>query len=200
MTRISSVSIADPSFQSLLERHRAFLNHAQNDRYLNHDRHPNSFLRSTGVFASSVPVQLPQADGSAITRAERLSPDMVDPGSLIDEFEAWQFAQSDASQPLAIEISQRQTITSAGLGDLLPFSQPFFKIPWLEAILGCPIKMTEGQIWVERYEHDIRSLIRHGVAFDRSPWFQLYIAFLEQLQARLGTCFRLGQHPVSRPK
>lgn len=188
MTFISSVSSADPSFCALLDRHQAFLVRAP----------ANSLLRSTGVFASSVPVQLPQADGSAISQAERLHPDMVDPGALIDAFEAWQFAQSDASLPIAIEISRRQTLVFPGLGDLLPFSQPFFKIPWLEAILGCPIKMTEGQIWVERYEGDLASLIRHGIRLEHNEWFQLYLAFLDQLQARLGTRYPVSANTLFR--
>ena len=192
MTHILSVSTADPSFQSLLDRHQAFLKRADGKG------HPGSFLRSTGVFASSVPVHLPQADGSAVTRAERLHPDTIDPASLIDEFETWQFARSDAGQRLGIEIARRQTIAFPGLGDILPFSQPFFKIPWIEAILGCPVKMTEGQIWVERYEGDLETLLRQGIHFEDNPWFQLYLAFLEHLQTRLGRRYPVSANTLFR--
>ena len=34
----------------------------------------------------------------------------------------------DASEAM-LEISQRETVTSLGLGDVMPFSQPFFKVP-----------------------------------------------------------------------
>jgi hypothetical protein len=58
--------------------------------------------------------------------------------------------------------------------------------------------MTEGQIWVERYEGDIDMLARQGVAFERSKWFELYLAFLEQLQARLGKRYPVSANTLFR--
>jgi hypothetical protein len=177
MIQVASVSVTSPEFQTKLARHRAFLRRAE----------AGSLLRSSGVFAASVPVRLPQPDGSSVVRAERLEPSAVDPIALVDEFEAWSLDRADA-----VEISQRQTIALLGIGDLLPLSQPFFKVPWLEAMLGCPIKMTEGQIWVERYQGDVDRLSRRGVYVEDSPWFELYVAFLRVLRERLA-----GQFPVS---
>jgi hypothetical protein len=114
-----------------------------------------------------------------VTHAERLTPEMVDPRCLIDAVMAWDPAASDASH-----IAEEETLASVGIGDLLPFSQPFFKIPWIEAMLGCPIVMTEGQIWVRRYEGDLDALAARGVDFEGNPWLALYTAFLRQLQER----------------
>jgi hypothetical protein len=177
MTQINAVPVNSVEFQTLLIKHRAFLQRADQ----------NSFLRSSGVFAPSVPVKLPQPDGRIVERATHLSPDRVDPTSLIDAFDAWNMAQSDV-----VEIAQGQTLAFCGIGDMLPFSQPFFKIPWLEAMLGCPITMTEGQIWVERYEGDLEKLAGQGINLAQNPWFDLYLAFLRQLETRLG-----NRHPVT---
>jgi hypothetical protein len=180
---IASVSVTDPAFQSTLARHRAFLQCAQE----------NSFLQSLGVFAPSVPVRLPQADGSAITRTERLEPDQIDPVSLADAFEAWDVHLADA-----VEISQRQTIALLGIGDLLPFSQPFFKVPWIEAMLGCPITMTEGQIWVRRYRGDLEDLARRGVRLEGNPWFKLYLNHLRVFRDRLGDRYPVTANTLLR--
>jgi hypothetical protein len=136
---------------------------------------------------------LPQPDGSFITRAKRLEPGMIDPTSLVDEFEGWDLLQADP-----VEVSERQTVALVGIGDLLPFSQPFFKVPWLEAMLGCPIKMTEGQIWVERYEGDLEQFADRGVALDGNPWFELYLEFLRVLQERLGDRFPVSANTLLR--
>ena len=164
-----------PRFQALLSRHKAFWR-----------RGSNSSLRSYGVFAPSARVALRQPDGSVITQCERLEPDMIDPASLIDAFETW-----DPGDDPHLSF-HRRFCAFPGIGDQIPFCQPYFKIPWIEAMLGCPIKMTEGQIWVDRYEGDVEEAIRRGINLKHDPWFQLYQAFLRQLQDRLG-----DRYPVS---
>lgn len=169
MARVSAVSRSSERFQSVLAKHRAFWCRAPE----------KSYLRSDGVFAASVPVRLPQADGSVVTHAERLIPDMVDPDQLIDAAMAWDPSASDAAH-----IAEEETVASVGIGDLVPFSQPFFKIPWIEAMLGCPIIMTEGQIWVGRYEGDVDALAARGIHLEGNPWLALYLAFMRGLQER----------------
>jgi len=174
---LTPVSREGTRFTDLLSRHRAYWGGGGDP----------GFLRSTGVFAPSVPVELPQADGRVITQAERLTPDMVDPSAMIDVVEQQETFGLDLAR-----IAQRQSIASLGIGDLAPFSQPFFKVPWLEAILGCPIRMTEGQIWVERHPKGPEGVIERGAGLEHDPWFQLYLEFLRLLHARLG-----DRYPVS---
>jgi len=169
--------------RSLLARHEAFWNRATG----------NSFLRSVGVFAPSVPVALPQRDGSVVTRAERLTPDMVDPVALIEQAENWDPQRLDATLRV-----QGQYLISVGLGDQMPSSCPLGKIPWIEAMLGCPLKMTEGQIWNEHYPGDPEEMIRRGVNLTHNPWFQLYLEFLRQLQSRLGTRYPVSANTLLR--
>lgn len=173
---VTRVSLDSERFQMTLEKHRAFWTRGE-----------NGFLRSTGLFAPSVPSRLPQPDGSFITQADPLTPDMVHPDLLIAEVDSLNLAQLDADA-----IGRRQALLHFGLGDVMPLSGPFFKIPWLEAILGCPIAMTEGQIWVKPYPGDLERIIQQGAHFAHNPWFQLYLEFLRLLQERVA-----DRYPVS---
>ena len=169
--------IGHERFRSLIARHEAFWDRAER----------NSFLRSTGVFAPSVPIGLPQPDGTVVTQADPLQPDMIDPGALIDEVENWDPRRLDATLR-----AQGQYLVSLGLGDLMPLTRPLCKIPWIEAMLGCPLRMTEGHIWNEHYPGDPEEVIQRGVNFEHNPWLQLYLEFLRQLQSRLGDRFAVS--------
>lgn len=177
------VSVDSQRFQSVKERHRAFWARSEQ----------NSFLRSLGLFAPSTPLALRQADGRVITHAERLLPDMIDVDALIDEVEAWDISKMDSSLP-----AQGQYLVTVGLGDLMPACRPLVKIPWIEAMLGCPITMTEGHIWNEHYPGDPEEVIRRGANFEHNPWFQLYLEFLKKLQARLGKRFPVSANTLFR--
>jgi hypothetical protein len=170
-------------FREVLARHRSFW-----------ERSPQgSFLRSTQVFAPSVPVALPQPNGSKITHIERLTPNMVDVSALIDEVEQWDPGRLDSSMA-----AQGEYLVSAGMGDLMPLARPLVKLPWLEAMLGCPIKMTEGQIWNEHYAGDLEPLLSHGVNLEHNAWYQLYLEFLRKLQDRLSTRFAVSANTLMR--
>jgi hypothetical protein len=180
---VTEIKSGEQRLVTLLTRHQAFWEGETED----------TFLRSTAVHAPSTAVALPQPDGSGVTRAERLEPDMVNPSAMIDEIENLDPSRLDATLRL-----QGQFIISAGLGDLMPVSRPWGKIPWVEAMLGCPIKMTEGQIWNEHYPGDPEDVIRRGANFQHNPWFQLYLEFLQQLQARLGDRFPVSANTLIR--
>jgi hypothetical protein len=89
-------------------------------------------------------------------------------------------------------------VASFGLGDLLPFSHPFFKIPWIEAMLGCPITMTEGQIWVQPHPGGAQAVIQEGGKLEHNAWFQLYREFLRQLRSRLDDRFPVTANTLLR--
>ena len=170
-------------FKALIERHYAFWNGADQ----------NSYLRTTGIFAPSEPIGLPQPDGSVIRNAERVTPEMIDPDSMIDEVESWDPDRLDATL-----IAQGHYLVSMGLGDVLPSTRPFSKIPWMEAMLGCPLKITEGQLWNEHYPGDPEEVIQRGANLTHNPWFQLYLDFLRRLQERLGDRFAVTTNTLLR--
>ena len=150
-------------------------------------------LRSAGVHTPSLPVSLPQRDGSRLSHAERLTPDMIDPDAMIAEIEALDLAGAGAAGILA-----GQYMAYAGRGDTPPHTCPFSKIPWMEAILGCPIKMTEGQIWAEHYPGDPQEIIDRGANVEHNPWFQLYVEFMRQLNSRLSRRFVVTPNTLLR--
>jgi hypothetical protein len=180
---VNRVSSDSERFRSLLARHQAFWEGAEE----------NTFLRAVSPYGPSTPVAVPQRDGSIVTRAERLEPDMIDPTLLIDEVENWDRERLDATLRL-----QGQFIVHVGTGDLMPLSTAWGKIPWVEAMLGCPIKMTEGQIWNEHYPGDPEEVIRRGANLEHNPWLELYLEFLRQLQSRLSDRFPVSAHTLVR--
>ena len=164
------IPVTDDRFRSFMARHRAF--------WRGEGQH--GVLRAAGVFRPSEAVGLRQPDGRVIVETEHLTPDMVDPNALIDGVEGW-----DAAWPDARLSAFSQVLIGLGMGDLMPFSRPPAKIPWIEAMLGCPIVMTEGQIWTGPYPGDPEEVIRRGVHLEQDPWFQLFLEFLRLLQTRL---------------
>jgi len=165
-----------------MRRHRSFW-----------ERGEDSFLQSVGVFAPSTPIALPRAGGEMLTHAERLTPDMIDVSAMIDQIEALPADELDSS------LAERGIyLVSVGLGDQMPLSRPLPKIPWVEAMLGCPIVMTEGHIWNKHYPGDPAEVIARGANFEHNPWLQLYLEFLKQLQARLSRRFLVSANTLLR--
>lgn len=167
MSALQHVPLHSKRMSDLVAKHRAFWRHQ-----------PEGVIQAVNVFAPSAKVRLPQPDGSVITHAERLTPDMIHPAEMIREVLAWDPA---VEHPLLA--AKEQVLAYPGVGELMPFSRPFFKIPWLEAMIGCPITMTEGQIWVERYPGDPIELLQRRAPFQHNPWLSLYVEFLQQIQS-----------------
>ncbi len=77
----------------------------------------------------------------------------------------------------------------AGLGDLLPTATPFLGIPWLEAIVGCPVvaSLESGSIWAEPFSEtlpDPASLVERALAVD-NPWLAKLMECVRTLGERL---------------
>jgi hypothetical protein len=176
------MSAGDARFRALLDRHGAFWRRGE-----------EGFLRVTAPYHPSLPVGLPQRDGRVVTFADVVTPDLVDPALLIDQAE-----RVDLAAPGGLEILHSQYLAYAGCGDAPPRAEPFSKIPWLEAMLGCPITMTEGHIWSKPYAGDPQEVIAAGARIEHSAWFQLYLEFLHQLPPRLGRRFLISANTLLR--
>jgi hypothetical protein len=181
--RLRQVSTESADFRALLDRHRAFWRRDEHD----------SFLRVSSQYQPALPVGLPQPDGRVITAAPSVTPDMVIPELLIEQAE-----RVDLSAPGGINLLHSQYLAYVGQGDAPPHACPFGKIPWLEAMLGCPIKITEGQIWSERYRGEADEVVARGANLEHNAWFQLLLEFLRQLPPRLGSRFLVSAHTLLR--
>ena len=175
------VSVGSPRFQDIIRRHQAFW-----------QREADGFLHSSGVFAESMPIALRQSDGGVITHTTPLTPDMIDVSIMIDELLIIDEDQFDSTLAL-----KGIHIALSGLGDQIPMSRAL-PIPWIEAMLGCPIVITEGHIWNEHYQGDPEEVIRRGSNFEHNPWFQLYLEFLNKLQERIGNRFPVTANALFR--
>jgi len=180
---VQRLAVNSTQLQAILSRHRGFWERRPED----------SFLRSIGLYQSSTPSVLHLSGRRQVTQAERLEPDMLDPALLIEQSEKWGPERPDVAMHV-----QAQWLTRAGVGDRIPHSWALATIPWLEAILGCPIKMSEGHIWNEHYPGDPSEAIKQAVHVERNPWFQLYLEFLRQLQARVGARFPVSATSLMR--
>ena len=182
MTSVRHLSLDGAEFANLRGKHAAFW-----------QRKEGGFINAVNVFAPSIPSRIPQADGTFLRQAKHLTPDMIDPDALIDETLAWDSEQDDL-----LYAAKAQVLAFPGVGDLMPYCRPFFKIPWLEAMLGCPITMTEGQIWVQEYEGDLNDLIAQGANLEGNPWLDLYVEFLRKMQTRLEPPYLVSTNTLLR--
>jgi len=71
------------------------------------------------------------------------------------------------------------------MGDQFWVAVPFWGVPWMEAILGCTVRISGTSIWAEPYLDGYRTL----PAFDLSgenPWLVKLLEFIDRLVERFG--------------
>lgn len=74
-------------------------------------------------------------------------------------------------------------------------AMPFPGIPWLEAILGCPIYSSEGSFWAKPCYDDINQV---KIAFSPgNPWLQKLLEFVDRLVELAQNRYPIGQ-PILR--
>jgi hypothetical protein len=83
---------------------------------------------------------------------------------------------------------------SAGVNDdLIKGVSPIPAIPWLEAMLGCPVEISGESIWAREQNADWGVL--EGLSLEENnPWLQKYLEFLDALVRNAD-----GEYPVSQP-
>jgi hypothetical protein len=75
-------------------------------------------------------------------------------------------------------------------GDIPWVAIPFWGMCWMEAILGCEVRCSEGTIWAEPFLDDWAKLDEVNLAQD-NPWFTKLLDFTESLASASG-----GRYPV----
>ena len=79
------------------------------------------------------------------------------------------------------------------LGDDYPFiAAPFIYIPWMEAIMGCPIHASETTLWAEPAVDDWGSWHWRRPSVDSDPWARKLIELMEALVDHSN-----GRYPVA---
>ncbi len=77
--------------------------------------------------------------------------------------------------------------------DLIKGVSPIPAIPWMEAMLGCPVEISGDSIWGRERDADWEEL--DGLSLEgNNPWFKKYLEFLEALVGNAE-----GEYPISQP-
>jgi hypothetical protein len=125
---------------------------------------------------------LPLAEGALATDDMDLTPDMLDVVRLVDGSNAWISAR-------ALDKSSDGSIDTGPLvieGDLFCTDAPYMRVPWVEAILGAPIRATiqGGSMRAQAFIQDLADwdLARHK----NEAWLDLLLRLTELHVARSG--------------
>ena len=138
----------------LLERHRAFWQRDKVDRP----------LVAVKPYAPLAPKHIPLRDVQWGVEDVRLEAAMLDP-RIVANAEQW---HNEPGQLF--------------LGDSFSLRQPYVRIPWVEAILGCEIwaDRESGSIWSKDYLPSASA--GRGITLDRDdPWFRLLLDMTQVL-------------------
>jgi hypothetical protein len=130
--------MSDPELRNLLNKHRAFWNRAPADKPL-----LNVSFAEDSLFAALHGMSIPLADGTILsTQSGPMTPEIIDPRLILDveEFPLRSRDARGASGPLTV-------------GDLFVTRAPLGKIPWVEAVLGCPVipRLDSGSVYSAPY-------------------------------------------------
>jgi hypothetical protein len=110
--------------------------------------------------------------------AESLRPDDLDPAAFLEDYEGvvglWDGVEDDMIR---------------GVAPIPPF-------PWLEAMLGCRIRIGDESVWAEEGGFAYPDVARIDFS-DENPWRRKYLEFVTALTAHFGARVPVGQ-PILR--
>ncbi|MBI2843824.1 MAG: hypothetical protein HYX78_10530 [Armatimonadetes bacterium] len=78
--------------------------------------------------------------------------------------------------------------------DIIRVAEPFWGIPWMEAILGCPIRSSSDSIWSEPCIDDLDAVLDPRDILSGNRWLQALVEFTDELVRHSN-----GRYPVGTP-
>ena len=157
----------DFGLEKLLERHAAFWARGPVDKPLLHVSSPRD-MRTYQLEGISIPL----ADGTILSEQDAaLTPDMIDPRLILDVDEFPHRSQD-------VPVGRPWTVD-----DLLVVRTALWKIPWLEAILGCQVvpKLDTGSMYSVPYLEGPEHLSKVPPP-SGSPWLELLLEYIRLLE------------------
>ncbi|MDO8686033.1 MAG: uroporphyrinogen decarboxylase family protein [Clostridiales bacterium] len=98
----------------------------------------------------------------------------------------------DINVQLFLEDCENLYLAHKELGDDYPFiASPFVFIPWMEAIMGCPVRASESSIWAEPCVNDWETWEWKSI-IGENPWMHKLLEIIEVLVKHAA-----GRFPVS---
>jgi hypothetical protein len=155
----------EPELRQLLERHEAFLECRPVER-------PLISLWNSGYFPAE---QFPRGT-SSWRDAERLQPDDV------------------SFLPFAPDYEDLHRVHQAQKDDFFLVGSPYWGIPWLEAILGCPVTVSATNGRAEPCLDSLKDVDRLTADIENNPWLDALLRFTQDLVK-----FAAGRFPVCPP-
>ena len=145
-----NTAVLDNNIRDKIERHRAFWNGAAVDAPL------------VGILQQGWMPLKEAGAADAIWETAVLTPDRLHPRDFLDDYRRI--------------IDEGEAVDD----DLVRAVQPFPSIPWLESVMGCPVRCAKPNIWAQSVAETAADLPR--IAFDpENPWVRKYMEFLDVL-------------------
>ena len=147
--------------QEIIQKHQAFWNRDTVEVPL------------VGIFLGGWTFFKDNRGGDNIWQKDTLSPDQLDPERFVPDY---------------LKLFEAEV----GLGDdLIRAAQPFASVPWMEAMMGCPIRCAKPNVWADPMAESLAELPR--IEFDPdNPWVRKYVDFLKVFDKHFA-----GQHPAA---
>ncbi|OFX14149.1 MAG: hypothetical protein A2Z18_06640 [Armatimonadetes bacterium RBG_16_58_9] len=159
-------AVGTPSIQEKLESYKAFLLGSSTERPL------------IGFWVGSN-FPLPRYRGSkSLLGQDYLVPEAVKPEAFLDDYDRI--------------IREGESIGD----DMIVVAEPFWGIPWMEAIMGCPVRVSADSIWSEPFIDDpgkAAGMIAPEV-LSGNKWLRALVEFTEVLVKHSA-----GRYPVGTP-
>jgi len=148
--------MADTGLSQILEKHRAFWKRGATDGPL-----LNTLAESAASPFTLQAIWMPLANGSVARENMPLKPEMIEPRLILD-FEEF------PTRPAGEGETMRGVVD-----DLFIIRAPVWKMPWVEAILGCPVLFgaEAGSIW-SRPHLDHPGQIDRIPPLEGNPWLE----------------------------
>ena len=137
-------------------------------------------MRMAGPGETLGDLWLPLADGTLATTDVTVTPEMLDVERLV----------GDPLEPGPLEVH----------GDRFSARAPYGRVPWVEAILGCPIRAT-----IQGGSMRSQSSVKEWAEWEHRPvrrsaaWFDLLLQLVEAMAARSGGRYAIVQPTMRGP-
>ncbi len=127
-------------------------------------------VSSASALSPLVSIEMPLANGTVARRNMPFKPEMIDPRLILDFEEFPTRATREHAQMTGV------------IDDLFIRRSPVWKMPWVEAILGCPVVFgaEAGSIWSEPYL-DHPNQIDRIPSLEGNPWLEKLLEYTHAL-------------------
>ena len=170
--------MADARLSQILDKHRAFWKRDMTEGPLLNVLE----ISSASALSPLQSIEMPLANGTMARESMPLKPEMIDPRLILDFEEFPTRAAREGEQIRGV------------IDDLFIRRSPVWKMPWVEAILGCPVVFgaEAGSIWSQPYL-DHPSQIDKLPSLEDNAWLEKLLEYTRVLVEESGGEYQVSQ-------